>query len=54
MKLYSKHLERQKKGEEVDVQVQKRVPEHMEWVEAVFDIMKTLILIRIPQKVGYL
>ena len=68
MKLYSEHLERQKKGEEVDIQVQKHVPEHREWVEAVFDvilfltlnglplrgIMKTLILIRIPQKVGYL
>ena len=34
--LYNEHIERERKGEEVDVQVQKRVPEHREWVEAVF------------------
>ena len=48
MKLYSEHSERQKKGEEVDVQVQKRVPEHREWVEAVFDVILFLTLNGLP------
>ena len=46
--LYNEHIERERKGEEVDVQVQKRVPEHREWVEAVFDVVLFLIVNGLP------
>ena len=44
MTLYIEHIERVRNDEEVDVQVQKRVPEHREWVEAVFDVVIFLIV----------
>ena len=67
MTLYKEHIERERKGEEVDVQVQKRVPEQREWLKLYLmlyyfllltvyhfvDKMKILILNLIRHKLEY-
>ena len=52
MLLYHDHIGRVKKGEQVGTNVQKRIPEHREWVNAVFDVIVFLTVNGIPFR-GY-